>query len=162
MTPEKFAVWEWVDPETSEPVYVGVGAYENGLHPAQRLWDLRFKTDSTLNQWLRRFEHEPRRVNSIGVRALHRHAAYEYAAARREWLKNQGCTLLSGRDLETYAGGGMSRAVVDPNMEIYPSVRQAAEENGVTPATITRRCQTPSSGWRYLDEIVIENPELSK
>lgn len=161
MTPASYVVWEWVDPDLAEPVYVGVGKLEAGQHPADHLWALRHahgEEVTPLMLWLRKFNKEPRRNYPVGSKPLHKDAAYAFALTRRRMLRDEGIKLLSNRPSESFAGGGASRAVFyEPDTEIFPSVRQAAEAHGVKPATITRRCQEQRGGWRYWDDMLLED-----
>ena len=160
MPASKWVVWEWIDPDTKTPAYVGLGRVENGgTHPAHLMFQSRrvegFK--SPVMQWLQEFDAEPRRVNTAGRETVPEDEARAIYELRKNHLRRLGCKLFGSRPSDTYTGGGKSKAVISPEGDIYGSVRAAAKEAGLSGAEITRRCQQRKGGWRYLDDLIPEH-----
>lgn len=148
MSKGQYTVWVWKD-ETG-PRYVGWGKVCL-KHPAKYAWALRESYKSELNDWLCQHEKEPERVD-LGVLRYSREEASFVAQKLRKKYEREGSNLLASRPEGSYTGGGSARAVLGPDLQIYPSVRRAAVIEGVHPSTITRYCQTEDTDWDYLDQ----------
>jgi len=141
-------VWTWLD-EEDRPVYVGWGKFTK-THPAKTLWARRHVVNSELCRWLRSLKREPNRYErTSSIIPLSGPEARAIAKARTEKLKAAGFRLLDSRVDETRIGGGSGRPVIDPNLEMFQSVREAAAHYGVNPSTITRWCQTDDTQWNF-------------
>lgn len=152
MTPSAWCVWEWVDSH-NVPKFVGYGRIaDSGAHPAEVLFANRFEVDSSLNDWLRTYDEEPKRSRNMPSLEMYKADAKAVCFQRRRQLESQNVALLRTRPYGTTAGGGSRRAVIDPRGLIFESVREASREVGKSASQITRLCQNPSSGWSYLDE----------
>ena len=151
--PEEFVVWEWLDKQ-GDPVYVGYGKMPIGSrkHPALKMFEMRNSEDSDLNVFLRGFKKEPKRSKKLTTSKLHRHGARAIVFQRRSELAKEGYELLSTRPWGTVTGGGKPRPVKNPRGKYFASVRAAAIHEGVNQCTITRRCNSEKSKWRYVDE----------
>lgn len=144
-----FIVWTWTDFQ-DVPRYVGWGSRDPN-HPAKRMWAQRYGVDSDVHYWLRKHEREPKRIDHAEVVRYYRDEAASVAAAIRAKYKAEGHKLLDSRPWGTKEGGGAPRMVMSPDLSIYPSVRQAAISEGVSPCTITRWCQSKSTDWDYVN-----------
>ena len=147
-TPKRFVVWTWLD--RTGPRFVGWGRHGR-QHPAKKIWAQRHGQRSNLNAWLCEFDSEPERKDENPIVRFYKHEASSVAQALREKYTAAGHKLLDPRPWGTKTGGGASRMVMSPDLTIYGSVRQAAVDEGVNACTITRLCQTPGSGWDYLN-----------
>jgi hypothetical protein len=147
MATKKQVVWVW-NRSDGRPAYVGYG--ERGeFHPAQVIWEHRFKVDSQLTRWLQSLSTEPRRTTIAGQYS--RREAAAIAQSYRVRYNEQGIDLLDSRPKGSRTGGGKNRCILGPGYSVYNSVRHAAAETGVCASTITRRCQQPDTDWDYLD-----------
>lgn len=142
-----YQVWVWLD-HNEEPVYVGYGNANEG-HPAKRLWERREQFRCPLFDWLRDLPVEPKRDRQITSSLLSRSQASAIAEQLRERYKRNGYDLLVVRPEGSYAGGGSGRQVLDPELRVFPSVREAAIAYEVNPSTVTRWCQQRED-WDYL------------
>lgn len=150
MTPARWHVWEWLN-AAGEPVFLGVGALNDGKHPAEAYWRDRKKIPSPLHKWLATLNEQPKRAEAVPSVALHRQDARGYFYARRKQLLEANAPLLSTRPEGTYAGGGAAKGVIAPNGDLYESVRKAADDTGISASMITRYCQGKKNGWKYND-----------
>ena len=147
---KKHVLWTWLF-DDGKPAYVGWG---EGVvtHPAKSVWACRNKYDSTLNRWLQILGREPQRDNATTMLRYHGVDARLLCQQKREKFRREGENLLDARPLATYAGGGGSRRVLSPELQIYRSVRRAAIQIGVHPSTITRWCKEDGCEWCYIHQ----------
>jgi hypothetical protein len=157
MPTECHHVWVWEGAE-GLPTYVGRGRTgPRGQHPAIVRWEARYDRESELTLWLRTLGAEPRRVANIPHCTMSAACVQAVWSGTRRQYEDLGIRLKSDRptdrDPKTYnAGKKLPRAVIGPNGDLYPSVRAAARDVGLTPAAITLHCQRRGA-WRYLDEL---------
>ena len=151
MSPFFYVVWEWQDKDGT-PRYVGFGRMDGTTHPADTTWKDRHKVKSDLNTWLCELKKEPQRDKKLPSTQMHRRDAMGVAEAQRTRHRKKKIPLLSKRPHGTCIGGGAKRAVIF-NGDVYESVRAAADDLGLNPCTITRRCHKKTDGWSYLEDL---------
>ena len=143
-------VWEWID-DQGRPVYVGMGSGPNADRVFMRAMLKAGRVNNPLSEWLLSVDGLPERSTAIPSMLLHKVDAMNTLQARRENLRRKGVRLLSRRPHGTKAGGGSPKLVEGPDGTLYTSVREAARKTGVTPATISRKCNDPiSDDWSFV------------
>jgi hypothetical protein len=144
-----WAVWTYLDADDT-PCYIAVDRVRAGKpHPAAELWENRFRENSSVATWLRGL-HEIPKYNTIHS-GQSQAGAMELFTSNRSMLRDLGVSLLTTRDMETFAhGGGKDKACRDDATgKVYKSARAAAELTGVDHSTIVRRIQK-GKGWSYV------------
>lgn len=135
--------------------YVGAGPALKGVHPADAMYENRFRLDSSpVIRRLREMPEPPVRVPVGNDGPMSRDAAEKLKAANLESLRGTDHKLLSPRPSDSWVtGGGRDKPIADDKGDIYLSIRAAARDLGVEPSTILRRIQRNAGnpeGWRYL------------
>lgn len=145
-----YRVWLWLDPVTSEARYVGYGNSRYGVMPWDREWDNRGGS-SPVSLWLATLERPPLLDPTISDTGYYRADAARYAAQVRKGLNAK---LLSNRSYSgTQRGGGKAQAVIDPDGDMFVSVRAAARDRGLDVGTIVHYLKhSADTGWRYVND----------
>jgi hypothetical protein len=151
MKPKNFCVYLLLDVDGT-PRFLGLGKRLRGVHPADKLWAERFRSDSSVSHWLRTMPEQPKRGRIIGGVAddLNEHTANELLTINRTALRQEGAKLLNNRDHATWkTGGGLRKPVVADGL-YFPSVREAARFHGIDVHTLLDRIRSPKfEDWYY-------------